>query len=212
MVEPVQGEGGIRPASAEFLRGLRAACDEFGLVLVFDEVQCGMGRTGKLWAHEWAGVTPDVMMVAKGLGGGFPVGAVLASEKIAFGVGPGNHGSTFGGNPLAMAIGNAVLDVVLAPGFLDGVERAGRQLRQRLDGLAAEYPQILAGARGVGLIQGLKCVVPANEMVARLREHRLLTVGAADNVVRIVPPLIIGETEIAEAAAAIDAACRAWAV
>jgi acetylornithine/N-succinyldiaminopimelate aminotransferase len=210
IVEPVQGEGGIRPASPDYLKGLRAAADEFGLVLIFDEVQCGMGRTGKLWAYEWSGVTPDVMMVAKGLGGGFPVGACLATEKIGAVMGPGAHGSTFGGNTLAMAIGNAVLDVMLAPGFLDNVEARARALRAGLDAVAARHPKVLSGVRGAGLILGLQCLVPNTELVDRLRQHKLLAVGAGDNVVRLVPPLIIGADEIAEACAAIDAACRSW--
>ena len=210
IVEPVQGEGGIRPASAEYLRGLRAAADEFGLVLIFDEVQCGMGRTGRLWAHEWAGVTPDVMMVAKGLGGGFPVGACLATEKVGVVMGPGAHGSTFGGNTLAMAIGNAVLDIMLAPGFLENVETQAKALRAGLDAVAARHPKVLSGVRGAGLILGLQCVVPNTELVDRLRQYKLLAVGAGDNVVRLVPPLIIGAGEITEACAAIDAACRSW--
>jgi acetylornithine/N-succinyldiaminopimelate aminotransferase len=210
IVEPVQGEGGIRPASAEYLRGLRAAADEFGLVLIFDEVQCGMGRTGKLWAHEWAGITPDVMMVAKGLGGGFPVGACLATEKIGAVMGPGAHGSTFGGNALAMAIGNAVLDIMLAPGFMENVEAQANSLRAGLDAVAARHPKVLSGVRGAGLILGLQCVVPNTEVVEKLRQHKLLAVGAGDNVVRLVPPLIIGAAEIDEACAAIDAACRSW--
>ena len=211
IVEPVQGEGGIRPASMAFLKGLRAAADEFGLVLIFDEVQCGMGRTGKLWAHEWAGVQPDVMMVAKGLGGGFPVGACLATEKVASVMGPGAHGSTFGGNALAMSIGNAVLDVMLAPGFLDNVNTQAKALRAKLEAVAAAHPKVLSGVRGSGLILGLQSLVPNGELVEKLRAHKLLAVTAADNVVRLVPPLIIGAREIDEAAAAIDAACRSWA-
>jgi acetylornithine/N-succinyldiaminopimelate aminotransferase len=208
LVEPIQGEGGVRPASAEFLRGLRQTADEFGLTLVFDEVQCGMGRTGKLWAHEWAGIAPDVMMVAKGLGGGFPVGAVLAVEKIGAVMGAGSHGSTFGGNMLAMAVGNAVLDVMLAPGFLDQVDARARELRARLDQVAVRYPTVVSGVRGGGLLLGLQCVVPNTDMVARLQHHRLLSVGAGDNVVRLAPPLIIGVPEIDKAVAAIEAACR----
>ena len=211
MVEPVQGEGGIRPASVEFLKGLRAAADEFGLVLIFDEVQCGMGRTGRLWAHEWAGVQPDVMMAAKGLGGGFPVGACLATEKVASVMGPGAHGSTFGGNALAMSIGNAVLDVMLAPGFMANVNTQAEALRTKLEAVAAAYPKVLSGVRGAGLILGLQCLVPNGELVERLRAHKMLAVTAADNIVRLVPPLIIGAREIDEAAAAIDAACRSWA-
>ena len=211
IVEPVQGEGGIHPGSIDYLKGLRAAADEFGLVLIFDEVQCGMGRTGRLWAHEWAGVTPDVMMVAKGLGGGFPVGACLATEKVASVMGPGAHGSTFGGNALAMSIGNAVLDVMLAPGFLENVDQQAQALRAKLEAVVTGYPKVLSGVRGVGLILGLQCVVPNTEFVERLRQHKLLAVTAGDNAVRLVPPLIIGPREIDEACAAIDAVCRSWA-
>ena len=211
IVEPVQGEGGIRPGSAEFLKGLRAAADEFGLVLIFDEVQCGMGRSGKLWAHDWAGVAPDVMMVAKGLGGGFPVGACLATERVASVMGPGAHGSTFGGNTLAMAIGNAVLDVMLAPGFFENVDAQAKALRARLEAVAARHPAVISGVRGAGLLLGLQCVVPNTELVDRLRQHKLLAITAGDNVVRLAPPLIIGAREIDEAAAAIDAVCRSWA-
>lgn len=210
IVEPVQGEGGIRPGSIDYLKGLRAVADEYGLLLVFDEVQCGMGRTGKLFAHEWAGVTPDVMMVAKGLGGGFPVGAVLATEKAVQGFAPGAHGSTFGGNPLAMAVSNAVLDVMLAPGFLEGVDKNAHLLWTKLEKLVARHPTVLSEVRGVGLILGLKCVVPNTELVDKLRQQKLLTVGAGDNVVRLVPPLTIGPDEIEQAVAAIDAACRTW--
>jgi acetylornithine/N-succinyldiaminopimelate aminotransferase len=174
-------------------------------------VQCGMGRTGKLWAHEWAEVQPDVMMVAKGLGGGFPVGACLATEKVASVMGPGAHGSTFGGNTLAMAIGNAVLDVMLAPGFMANVNKQAAALRAKLETVAAAHPKLLSGVRGSGLILGLQCLVPNGEMVDTLRAHKLLAVTAADNVVRLVPPLIIGPREIEEAGAAIDAACRSWA-
>jgi acetylornithine/N-succinyldiaminopimelate aminotransferase len=211
LVEPVQGEGGIRPGSIAFLKGLREAADEFGLVLGFDEVQCGMGRTGKLWAHEWAGIAPDIMMVAKGLGSGFPVGAVLASEKIAAVMGPGSHGSTFGGNPLAMAIGNAVLDVILAPGFLEAVQKNAAQLRAALEIVASEHPKVLDGVRGQGLIMGLKCRAPNTEIQGALRDRKLLTVTAAENVIRLVPPLIIGKAEIDEAVSVIDAACLAMA-
>jgi acetylornithine/N-succinyldiaminopimelate aminotransferase len=210
MVEPVQGEGGVRPGSIDYLKGLRAVADEFGLLLVFDEVQCGMGRTGKLFAHEWAGVTPDVMMVAKGLGGGFPVGAVLATENAVQGFAPGAHGSTFGGNPLAMAVSNAVLDVMLAPGFMEGVDKNARLLWTKLEDLVARHPKVLSEVRGAGLILGLRCVVPNTELVDKLRKQKLLTVGAGDNVVRLVPPLTIGPAEINEAVAAIDAACRTW--
>jgi acetylornithine/N-succinyldiaminopimelate aminotransferase len=210
LVEPVQGEGGIRPASLDYLRGLREVADEFGLLLVFDEVQCGMGRTGKLFAHEWAGITPDIAMVAKGLGGGFPVGACLATEKAAVGMTAGSHGSTFGGNPLAMAVGNAVLDVILADGFFETVDRNARVLWQKLVALVAKYPSVLEEVRGAGMILGLKCAVTNTEMVDRLRRHGLLTVSAGDNVVRLLPPLIIGQSEIDEAIRIIDTVCRTW--
>jgi acetylornithine/N-succinyldiaminopimelate aminotransferase len=210
LVEPVQGEGGVRPAGADYLKGLRAAADEFGLVLIFDEVQCGMGRTGKLWAHEWAGVVPDVMMAAKGLGGGFPVGALLATEKVASVMGPGAHGSTFGGNTLAMAIGNAVLDVMLAPGFLENVDVQAKALRAKLETVAASHPKVLSGVRGAGLLLGLQCLVPNTALAERLRDHKLLAITAGDNIVRLAPPLIIGPREIDAACAALDAACRHW--
>ena len=210
LVEPVQGEGGIRPGSDAYLRGLREAADEFGLVLCFDEVQCGMGRTGKLWAHEWAGVAPDVMMVAKGLGGGFPVGAVLATERLASVMTVGTHGSTFGGNPLAMAVGNAVLDVMLSPGFLDQVDTVAGYFRQSLESVAARHPNVIDHVRGKGLIQGLKCRVPNTEVQQRLRTAKLLSITAGDNVVRLTPPLIIEKKHVDEAVAALDSVCDSW--
>ena len=209
LVEPVQGEGGIHPAPEEFLRGLRRLCDEFGLLLFFDEVQCGIGRTGKLFAHQWAGVAPDVIALAKGLGGGFPVGACLAAGKAAVTLTPGSHGSTFGGNPLAMAVANAVLDVILAEGFLEHVTAAGAALRSRLSGLSARFPGVVAEVRGLGLMLGLKCVIPNRLMVERLMAEGLLTVPAADNVVRLLPPLIIAEAEVEAAASMIERACAA---
>lgn len=208
IVEPILGEGGIVVGTDEYLKALRATADEFGLLLVFDEIQSGVGRTGKLFAHEWAGVEPDVMTIAKGIGGGFPVGACLVSEKAAKGMVPGTHGSTFGGNPLAMAVANAVLDVVTAPGFLEQVEATGAKLKAELEKLVAKYPTVLAEARGKGLMLGLKCVQPNGEVVVRLRENGLLTVPAAENVIRILPPLTIGDAEIAEAVAIIDKTCR----
>ncbi len=208
LVEPVQGEGGIRPAEAEFLRGLRAVADEFGLLLMFDEVQCGMGRTGKLFAHQWAGVTPDIMAIAKALGGGFPVAACLATERAAACMGVGSHGSTFGGNPLAMAVANAVLDVMLADGFLDNVERMGAILRRRLDHLAGKYPAVIEEVRGIGLMIGLKlrAEIDAGAMIGSLGDKGLLSVPAAENVVRLLPPLIVEESHIDEAMAVLDAA------
>jgi len=211
LVEPIQGEGGIRAAEVDYMKALRAVCDEFSLLLFLDEVQCGMGRTGKLFAHEWAEVAPDVMALAKGLGGGFPIGACLATEKAAAGMTAGTHGSTFGGNPLAMAVANAVLDVMLAEGFLEGVQRTGDLLRARLEELVTRYPAVLEGVRGRGLMLGLECVVPAGEMVARLRDEGLLTVGAAENVVRFVPPLIVGEEQVAEALAILERTSAGWA-
>ncbi len=211
LVEPIQGEGGVRVAELDYLRALREVCDEFGLLLFYDEVQCGMGRTGRLFAHEWAGAAPDVMALAKGLGSGFPIGACLATETAAAGMTAGTHGSTFGGNPLAMAVANAVLDVMLADGFLEGVERIGALLGARLEDLVGRHPEILAGLRGRGLMRGLECVVPAGDMVARLREAGLLTVGAAENVVRIVPPLTIDESHVEEASAILERVCEDWA-
>jgi acetylornithine/N-succinyldiaminopimelate aminotransferase len=199
LVEPVQGEGGIRPAHLQFLRDLRATCDEFGLLLGMDEIQCGMGRSGKLFAHEWAGITPDVMSAAKGIAGGFPMGAILARESVARHLSAGTHGTTFGGNPLACAAANAVLDVVLAPGFLAQVDRNARLLWRGLVALAAEFPDVFEDARGAGLLLGLKCVVPNTEVQAAFMAEGLLSVGAGDNVVRLAPPLIVGEAEIAEA-------------
>ena len=199
MVEPLQGEGGIRSGTVEFLRGLRAACDEFGLVLGLDEVQCGMGRTGRLFAFEWAGIEPDVVSTAKGLGGGFPIGAILAKEHVAKNLVPGSHGTTFGGNPLACTAANAVLDVLLAPGFLDDVARKGTALGAGLEKLVAAFPEVFAGARGTGLIQGLQCTLPAAEVQAAFMAEGLLSVTAGENVVRLVPPLVITDADLAEA-------------
>ena len=201
LVEPVQGEGGIRPASLEFLRDLRATADEFGLLLGMDEIQCGMGRTGKLFAHEWAGIAPDVMSAAKGIAGGFPMGAVLATERVARNMVPGTHGSTFGGNPLASAAANAVLDVMLAPGFLADVDRTARKFWRGLERLVAEFPQVFSEVRGAGLIVGLKCVPPQGEVASACLAEGLLTVNAGENVLRLVPPLIVREAECDEAAA-----------
>jgi acetylornithine/N-succinyldiaminopimelate aminotransferase len=211
LLEPIQGEGGVRAADLDFLRGVRTACDEFGMLMVLDEIQCGMGRTGKLFAYEWAGIEPDVMALAKGLGGGFPIGAILATERAASGLAPGVHGTTFGGNPLAMAVANAVLDVMLASDFLPHVERIGKLLRKRLEDLAARFPHVIAEIRGAGLMIGLRCVVTNTELVAKLREEGLLTVGAAENVVRLLPPLIIEEQQVDEAIQALERACSAVA-
>jgi len=211
LVEPVQGEGGLAAAPEGYLKGLRAICDEFGLLLVYDEVQSGMGRTGRLFAHEWDDAPPDVLATAKALGGGFPVGAFLATERAAIGMKPGSHGSTFGGNPLAMAVANAVLDVMLAQGFLANVDRVAGILRKRLVAVAAAHPKIFVELRGKGLLTGLKCVVPNTEMVDRLRHAGLLTVGAGENVVRLLPPLIIDESHVEEAVGIIDGVARRWA-
>lgn len=209
LIEPVQGEGGIHVANADYLKGLRAIADEFGLLLFFDEVQCGIGRTGKMFAYEWSGVTPDVMALAKGLGGGFPVGACLAVEKVARVLVAGSHGTTFGGNPLAMATANAVLDVILAPGFLKGVDDIARHLWKGLRGVAAEHPDIIRDVRGAGLMIGLECGVENTILRAKLHELGLLTVSAADNVIRILPPLIIDQSHIDEAITILSRACRA---
>ena len=199
LVEPVQGEGGIRPAHLQFLHDLRSTCDEFGLILGMDEIQSGMGRSGKLFAHEWAGIVPDVLSAAKGIAGGFPMGAILAKESVARHLTAGTHGTTFGGNPLACAAANAVLDVVLAPGFLAGVDRHARKLWRGLVALAAEFPDVFEDARGAGLLLGLKCVVPNTEVQSAFTAEGLLSVGAGDNVVRLAPPLIVGDAEIDEA-------------
>ena len=198
-VEPVQGEGGVRPAPLRFLQELRAVCDEYGLLLALDEVQCGMGRTGKLFAHEWAGIEPDVMSAAKGIAGGFPMGAVLAKEAVARHLVPGSHGTTFGGNPLACAAANAVLDVMLAPGFLDGVDRKARVLWHALEQLVRDEPDVLEDVRGAGLMLGLKCRVPNGEVQSAFTAEGLLSVSAGDNVVRLVPPLVITDEDVAAA-------------
>ncbi|MET4807799.1 aspartate aminotransferase family protein [Limibacillus sp. MBR-115] len=211
LVEPVQGEGGIRPADLEYLRALRTICDEFGLLLFLDEVQCGMGRTGKLFAHEWAGITPDVVASAKGIGGGFPLGACLATEKAAVGMTAGTHGSTYGGNPLAMAVGNAVMDILLEEGFFQEVDHVGRHLWRELAALCDRHPEVLEEVRGAGLMLGLKCRVPNTDFGLQARELGLLTVGAAENVVRILPPLIIKEAEVKEAVAILEQTCKAMA-
>ncbi|MCB1883802.1 MAG: aspartate aminotransferase family protein [Geminicoccaceae bacterium] len=203
LVEPIQGEGGIRPLPPQCLEGLREACDETGALLVYDEVQCGMGRTGHLFAYQHSGVTPDVMALAKGLGGGFPIGACLATARAASGMTPGSHGSTFGGNPLACSVANAVLDVMLEPGFLDGVAERARYLRAGLEGLRERHAAQLPEVRGLGLMLGLKLAVPNLEAAAALRANGLLTVPAGDNVLRLLPPLTVSEAEIDEALALI---------
>ncbi len=207
LVEPIEGEGGVRVPPAGFLKGLRALSDDNGLLLVLDEVQTGIGRTGKFFAYEWTGVTPDILAAAKGLGGGFPVGACLATAEAAKGMTAGTHGSTFGGNPLAMSVAHAVLDVVLEKGFLDRVRKTGLLFKQRLAGIVDRHPAVLAEVRGEGLLIGLRALVPNGELAAACREEGLLTAAAGDNSVRLLPPLIIGEAEIAEAVARLNAAC-----
>jgi acetylornithine/N-succinyldiaminopimelate aminotransferase len=210
LIEPVQGEGGVRPAELRFLRELRATCDEFGLLLGLDEVQIGMGRSGKLWAHQWAGIEPDVMSSAKGIGGGFPLGAILAKEHVAKHLKPGTHGTTYGGNPLACAAGNAVLDVILAPGFLDGVDRVARHLWRALLALKDRHPELIEDVRGAGLLLGIKLrepLVNTDAQAAAVAEG-LLTVAAGMNVLRLAPPLIITEAEADEAVDLLDRALR----
>ena len=209
MIEPIQGEGGLRVVSPEWLRTLRGLCDEHGLLLIMDEVQTGIGRTGKLFAHEWSGVAPDILSSAKGIGGGFPMGACLATGEAARGMVVGSHGTTFGGNPLAMAVGNAVLDIVLAPGFLEQVRQTGLLLKQRLAALKDRHPDIVDEIRGEGLMMGLRLVVPNTEFAAAARDEHLLVIPAGDNVVRLLPPLIIGEAEVSAALDKLEAACAA---
>lgn len=209
LVEPVQGEGGIRSVPDHCLRGLRDLCDEHGVLLILDEVQCGMGRTGKLFAHEWAGITPDIMMVAKGIGGGFPLGAVLATEKAASGMTAGTHGSTYGGNPLACAVGAAVMEILGDDGFLAEVNRKAGLVRQKLEGLVAAHPDVFEGVRGMGLMLGLKCKVPNTDVVKAGYGAHVLTVPAADNVIRLLPPLNISDDELTEAVARLDTAATA---
>ncbi|MEO0783138.1 MAG: aspartate aminotransferase family protein [Pseudomonadota bacterium] len=211
MIEPVQGEGGIRPATDQFLKELRALCDAKGIMLILDEVQCGMGRTGKLFAHEWAGITPDVMLVAKGIGGGFPLGCVLATEEAASGMTAGTHGSTYGGNPLACAVGNAVMDHVADEAFLSEVNRKAGFFRQKLEALVASHPDVLESVRGQGLMLGLKCKAPNADLVQAGYVSLVATVPAADNVVRLLPPLTITDDEIAEAIERLDQAASAVA-
>ena len=209
MIEPIQGEGGIRAVPADFLRGLRALCDQHKILLILDEIQCGMGRTGKLFAYEWAGIEPDIMALAKGLGGGFPMGAFLATEAAAAGMIAGTHGSTFGGNPLAMAVGYAVLDVVAKPEFLAEVARKGLLLKQRLAELKDRYPAVIDEVRGEGLMMGLKLKPPVGDMIAAAQEQHVLGVPAGDNVMRLLPALIVSDAEIGEAVARIGKAAAA---
>ena len=209
LVEPVQGEGGLRAASDEYMRGLRETCDEFGLLLMLDEIQCGVGRTGRLFAYEWSAVEPDIMAIAKGLGGGFPVGACLAKEHAAKVLTPGTHGTTFGGNPLAMAVANAVLDVVLADGFLEGVRAKADAFRGQLTDLAKRYPKVIRELRGMGLMVGLRCEdgVTNADLAACLMENKMLSVLAGDNVVRLLPPLIIEQHHVDDAMSRLEDCC-----
>jgi acetylornithine/N-succinyldiaminopimelate aminotransferase len=207
LIEPIMGEGGVRVVAPAFLRALRELCDQNGLLLVFDEVQTGMGRTGELFAYQRAGVAPDIMALAKALGGGFPVGACLATREAAKGMTTGTHGSTFGGNPLAMSVANAVLDVMLEPGFLDRVRQTGLLFKQRLAQIKDSYPSLIAEVRGEGLLVGLRATVPVAELVTALRDEKMITVPSGDNVVRLLPPLIVSEQEIGEAIARLDRAC-----
>jgi acetylornithine/N-succinyldiaminopimelate aminotransferase len=197
-IEPILGEGGIKTLPVEYMRSLRQVADEYGLLLYFDEIQCGMGRTGKLFAHEWSGVTPDVMCIAKAIGGGFPLGACLATEDAAIGMVPGTHGSTYGGNPLAMAVGIAAFDLIADPAFLDNVVAIGKVLQARLKQVVAANPKVFVELRGEGLMLGLRCAddVVNGTVVAALQRHGMLTVGASENVIRLLPPLIIGDAEI----------------
>ncbi len=208
MIEPVQGEGGIRPVPDAELKALRQICDDNGILLILDEVQCGVGRTGKLFAHEWAGITPDIMLVAKGIGGGFPLGAVLATEDAANGMTAGTHGSTYGGNPLGCAVGCAVIDQVAAPAFLEGVNRKAGLLRQKLESLIANHPDVFEEVRGAGLMLGLKCKPTNMDVVNAGYDNGVITVPAADNVIRLLPPLTLTEDDIAQAMIRLEKAAR----
>jgi acetylornithine/N-succinyldiaminopimelate aminotransferase len=207
MIEPLMGEGGVRVIEPSFLRALRELCDQHGLLLIFDEVQSGMGRTGELFAHQRTSVTPDIMSLAKALGGGFPVGACLATSEAAKGMTAGTHGSTFGGNPLAMSAANATLDIMLAPGFFDQVKKVGLLFKQRLAEIKDRYPAVIEEVRGEGLLVGVRALVPAGELVDALRAEKMLAVAAGDNVVRLLPPLIVSDAEIGEGIARLDRAC-----
>jgi acetylornithine/N-succinyldiaminopimelate aminotransferase len=207
LIEPVQGEGGVRVVPVPFLKALRKLCDDNGLLLIFDEIQTGFARTGDMFAYQHTGVVPDIMPIAKALGGGFPVGACLATAEAAKGMTPGTHGSTFGGNELAMAVGNAVMDIMTAPGFIENVRKNALVFKQRLAELKDRHASVIAEVRGEGLLMGLRMVPPVGEMVDELRAEKMITVAAGDNVVRLLPPLIIGEHEISEAIARIDRAC-----
>ncbi|MBL0319602.1 MAG: aspartate aminotransferase family protein [Alphaproteobacteria bacterium] len=207
LLEPIQGEGGISVANPAFIQGVKQLCQEHGLLLFLDEVQCGVGRTGKLYAYDYLGVTPDIVASAKGIGNGFPLGMCLANEKVGQAMTQGSHGTTYGGNPLAMAVGNAVLDVILEKGFLDHVQHVGQYLHQKLEGLVKQFPETIKEVRGVGLILGLKVEPECREFAEILRRAGLLTVPAGDNVIRILPPLIIDESHCDEAVAILASVC-----
>ncbi|MBX4955023.1 aspartate aminotransferase family protein [Rhizobium lentis] len=208
LIEPVQGEGGVRPATPDFMKALRQICDEKGLLLILDEVQTGVGRTGKLFAHEWSGITPDIMAVAKGIGGGFPLGACLATAEAASGMKAGTHGSTYGGNPLAMAVGSAVLDVILADGFLQQVRDVALVFRQGLASLKDRYPDVIEDIRGEGLLLGVKAAVPSAELLQAIRAAHLLGVPAGDNVIRLLPPLVVTAEEAREGLVRLERAAE----
>ncbi|WP_027230346.1 aspartate aminotransferase family protein [Phyllobacterium sp. UNC302MFCol5.2] len=212
LIEPIQGEGGVRPVPDEDLRALRKLCNDEGILLILDEVQTGVGRTGKLFAHEWSGIRPDIMAVAKGIGGGFPLGACLATAEAAKGMTAGVHGTTYGGNPLAMAVGNAVLDVILEEGFLEHVQKIALTMKQGLASIADRYPAVISEVRGRGLLIGLKSVVPNTTLVQALRDEHFLTVGAGENVIRLLPPLVASEEEAREALSRIEAAAERLSV
>ena len=208
LIEPIQGEGGIRLVDPQFLRELRKLCDDHGILFVLDEIQCGLGRTGKLYAHEWANIEPDILASAKGIGGGFPMGACLATAEAARGMTAGTHGSTFGGNPLAMAVGNGVLDIVLTPGFLENVQNNALKLRQNLARICDEFPDVIEEIRGTGLMLGLKCKALNTEVSAACLEENLIVIGAGENVVRILPPLISDAEILDDGIARIERACK----
>ena len=208
LIEPIQGESGLRPVPTEFMQLLRRVCDENGLLFIVDEVQTGMGRTGKLFAYQWSNIEPDIMALAKGLGGGFPIGACLATQEAAQGMTPGTHGSTFGGNLLAMDAANAVLDVMLSDGFLDHVKAMANLFKQGLASIIDRFPDVVQSIRGIGLLTGLKCVVPNVELIAAMRDEKLLTVGAGNNVIRLLPPLIVTEDEIRDGLHRIEKAVQ----
>ena len=210
LVEPIQGEGGVRETAPGFLKDLRAICDEYGLLLFYDEIHTGFGRTGKLWAYEWSGVAPDVMAIAKGMGGGVPIGAFMATGKAAVGMVPGTHGSTYGGNPLVTSVANAVLDVMLAPGFFEGVRERAAYLKPKLEALVKAHPTVLAEVRGAGFLLGLRCVVPSGDMVVELQNQGMVAVGAGENVVRVFPPLTTSREVLDEGVAIWDRACVAF--